>query len=212
MKTPQTLTVGEVVERATVTAAPINPERRLWITATTVVGGTGLVVAAVPFVASLAPSERARALGAPVEVDLQGLQLGELRTVEWRGQPVFVLRRSSAMLESLTQHDSLLADPGSRRSDQPPYATNADRSVKPELAVMVGICTHLGCIPTFRPTPGAPDIGASWPGGFYCPCHGSKFDLAGRVFKNVPAPTNLVVPPYHFASESTLLVGVDAKT
>jgi ubiquinol-cytochrome c reductase iron-sulfur subunit len=192
--------------------AALDGERRLWLAATTVTGGAGLIATAVPFVSSMAPSERARASGAPVEVDLAGIQPGELKTVEWRGKPVFVLRRSTDMLRSLTQHDDLLADPGSRRSEQPEYTVNVDRSVRPEIAVMVGICTHLGCIPTFRPTPGAPDIGASWPGGFYCPCHGSKFDLAGRVFKNVPAPTNLVVPPYHFASDGRLLIGLDPKS
>jgi ubiquinol-cytochrome c reductase iron-sulfur subunit len=186
----------------------LDAERRLWLTATTATGGAGLIATAVPFVASMAPSERARALGAPAEVDITGIKPGELTTVAWRGQPVFVLRRSPAMLDSLPRHDDLLADPGSRRSEQPEYAANMDRSAKPEIAVMVGICTHLGCIPTFRPTPGASDLGASWPGGFYCPCHGSKFDLAGRVFKNVPAPTNLVVPPYHFASASRLLIGL----
>ena len=190
---------------------PIDADRRLWLTATSLAGGAGLVATAVPFVASMAPSERARALGAPVEVEVQGLRPGELRTVEWRGQPVFVLRRSTAMLDSLARHDDLLSDPASRRSDQPAYTANAERAIKPEIAVMVAVCTHLGCIPTFRPTPGAADIGASWPGGFYCPCHGSKFDFAGRVFKNVPAPTNLAVPPYHFASDTTLLIGVDAK-
>ena len=186
---------------------PMDPDRRLWITATSVVGGAGLVVSAVPFVASLAPSERARAQGAPVEVDLQGLQAGELRTVEWRGKPVFVLRRTQGMLDSLARHDELLADPPSRRSEQPESSRNALRSVKPEVAVLEAVCTHLGCIPSFRPTPGVPDIGASWPGGFYCPCHGSKFDFAGRVFKNVPAPTNLTVPPYRFIADSTLLIG-----
>ena len=186
---------------------PMDPDRRLWITATSVVGGAGLVASAVPFVASLAPSERARAQGAPVEVDLQGLQAGELRTVEWRGKPVFVLRRTQGMLDSLARHDELLADPPSRRSEQPESSRNALRSVKPEVAVLEAVCTHLGCIPSFRPTPGAPDIGASWPGGFYCPCHGSKFDFAGRVFKNVPAPTNLTVPPYRFIADSTLLIG-----
>lgn len=190
---------------------PIDRDRRDWLAATSVAGGAGVVATAVPFVASMAPSERARALGAPVEIDVASIQPGELKTVEWRGKPVFVLRRSPDMLKALTQHDDLLADPDSRRSEQPEYTVNVDRSVKPEIAVMVGICTHLGCIPTFRPTPGAPDIGASWPGGFYCPCHGSKFDLAGRVFKNVPAPTNLAVPPYHFASENRLLIGVDPK-
>ena len=189
----------------------IDADRRLWLTATSLAGGAGLVATAVPFVASMAPSERARALGAPVEVEVQGLRPGELRTVEWRGQPVFVLRRSAQMLDSLARHDDLLADPNSRRSDQPAYAANADRAIKPEIAVMVAVCTHLGCIPTFRPKPGAADIGESWPGGFYCPCHGSKFDFAGRVFKNVPAPTNLVVPPYHYASDTTVLIGVDPK-
>ena len=193
-------------------ATPIDSDRRLWITATTVVGGAGLAASAVPFVASLAPSERARALGAPVEVELQGLLPGELRIVEWRGKPMFVLRRSQAMLDSLTRNDDLLADPPSRRSIQPGYASNAVRSVRPEIVVLEAVCTHLGCIPTFRPAPGAPDIDASWPGGFFCPCHGSKFDFAGRVFKSVPAPTNLTVPPYQFASDSKLLIGVDTQT
>ena len=192
-------------------AIPIDPDRRLWIAATTVAGGAGLIASAVPFVASLAPSERVRALGAPVEVELQGIQPGEIRTVAWRGKPVFVLRRTPDMLESLARHDDLLADPLSRRSEQPATMRNVARSVRPELGVMEAVCTHLGCIPSFRPTPGAPDIGASWPGGFYCPCHGSKFDFAGRVFKNVPAPTNLTVPPYQFASDSTLVIGVDPK-
>lgn len=194
------------------TTNPTDPKRRFWIAATTVTGGVGLAATAVPFVASLAPSERARAIGAPVDVDLQGMKEGELQTVPWRGQPVFVLRRSVDMLESLEQHDDLLADPQSMRSIQPAYTKNVDRSIRPEYSVMVGICTHLGCIPTYRPKPGAPDIGASWPGGYYCPCHGSKFDLAGRVFKNVPAPTNLVIPPYHFASETSVLIGVDPST
>jgi ubiquinol-cytochrome c reductase iron-sulfur subunit len=194
------------------TTNPKDSNRRFWLATTAVAGGAGLTATAVPFVASLAPSERARAIGAAVDVNLQGMKDGELRTVAWRGQPVFVLRRSADMLASLDKHDALLADPQSKRSDQPTYAKNVDRSIRPEYSVMVGICTHLGCIPTFRPTPGAADLGASWPGGFYCPCHGSKFDLAGRVFKNVPAPTNLVIPPYHFASTTSLLIGVDQKT
>ncbi len=172
-------------------------------------GGAGLTATAVPFVASMAPSERARAIGAPVSLNVQGMKAGELRTVPWRGQPVFVLRRSAEMLDSLPRHDELLADPQSVQSIQPLYAKNTDRSIRPGLGVLVGVCTHLGCIPTFRPTPGVADIGANWPGGFYCPCHGSKFDLAGRVFKNVPAPTNLVIPPYHFTSDTSLLIGVD---
>lgn len=193
-------------------AIPRNPDRRLWVAATTVAGGAGLIAGAVPFVASLAPSERVRALGAPVEVELQRIQPGELRTVEWRGRPVFVLRRSQDMLDSLARHDDLLADPTSRRSIQPEYTRNVVRSARPEIVVLEAVCTHLGCIPSFRPTPGASDIDASWPGGFYCPCHGSKFDFAGRVFKSVPAPTNLTVPPYQFASDSKLLIGVDATT
>ena len=193
-------------------AIPLDPDRRLWITVTTVAGGTGLIASAVPFVASMAPGERARSLGSAVEVELQGIQLGEIRTVEWRGKPVFVLRRSQDMLDSLARHDDLLADPASRRSIQPDYTRNALRSSRPEIAVLEAVCTHLGCIPSFRPTPGAPDIDPAWPGGFYCPCHGSKFDMAGRVFKNVPATTNLTIPPYQFASDTKLLVGADAKT
>lgn len=191
---------------------PRDPGRRIWLTTTSIAGGAGLIATAVPFVGSMAPSERARALGAPVEVGVAEMAQGAIKTVEWRGQPVFVLRRSSAMLASLTGHDDALADPHSIRSIQPGYATDIDRSIRPEFLVLAGICTHLGCIPSFRPTPGAPDIGASWPGGFYCPCHGSRFDLAGRVFKNVPAPTNLVVPPYHFATEGILLIGVDVTS
>jgi ubiquinol-cytochrome c reductase iron-sulfur subunit len=191
---------------------PPDPGRRIWLTATSITAGAGLAATAVPFIASMAPSERARALGAPVEVDLAGIEQGALRIVEWRSQPVFVLHRSDEMPASLTGHDNALADPGSLRSTQPGYALNAYRSIQPKYLVLVGVCTHLGCVPTFRPTAGTADIGASWPVGFYCPCHGSKFDLAGRVFKNVPAPTNFVVPPYHFAFDSILLVGVDVKT
>ena len=189
----------------------IDRNRRFWITATSVAGGIGMAATAVPFVASFAPSERTRAQGGPVEAGLQNAEPGVLRTIEWRGKPVFVLERTPSMLEALSHHDDLLADPASRRSEQPDYARNTTRSIKPAVLVLVGLCTHLGCIPTFRPNPGAADLGASWPGGFYCPCHGSKFDLAGRVFKNVPAPTNLVVPPYHFDSASTLTIGVDPK-
>lgn len=189
---------------------PDDPARRLWLEALSVTGGTGMVAAAIPFVASMAPSERARALGAPVEVDLSGIAAGSLKTVEWRGKPVFILRRAPEMIEQLRRHDELLADPASRRSIQPDYAQNPQRAISEEFAVLEGLCTHLGCIPTFRPEPGAPDIGANWPGGFHCPCHGSKFDLAGRVFKNVPAPTNLTVPPYRFAGPASLLVGEGA--
>lgn len=189
--------------------SPEDRDRRLWLGVATVASGAGLAATAVPFVASLAPSETARALGARVDVDVSSLRPGDLRTVEWRGKPVFVLRRTPEMIDGLARHDALLADPQSRRSEQPAVARNALRSSRPDLAVIEAVCTHLGCVPTFRPTPGSPDIGAEWPGGFYCPCHGSKFDLAGRVFKNVPAPTNLTVPPYRFLSETALLIGVD---
>jgi ubiquinol-cytochrome c reductase iron-sulfur subunit len=188
---------------------PDDADRRLWLGAATAAGGVGLVTSTVPFVASLAPSEKARALGAPVDVEVGSLRPGELRTVEWRGKPVFVLRRTPEMIDALAQHDALLVDPQSRRSEQPESARNGLRSSRPELAVMEAVCTHLGCVPSFRPTPGSADIGAQWPGGFYCPCHGSMFDLAGRVFKNVPAPTNLTVPPHRFLSETVLQIGAD---
>ena len=191
------------------TAIPTDLTRRRWIATTSAACGVGVVATSVPFIASMAPSERARAFGAPVEVDVSAIKPGELQTVEWRGKPVWVLHRTAQMSEVLRTHDELLSDPNSRRDQQPDYARNDLRSLKPEFAVLVAVCTHLGCIPTFRPEPGAADIGAAWPGGFYCPCHGSKFDLAGRVFKNVPAPSNLEVPPHHYATASTLLIGVD---
>ena len=194
------------------TANPTDPARRQWVAAASAAGGLGIVATSVPFVASMAPSERARAFGSTVEVDIGSIKPGELRTVEWRGKPVWVLRRTAGMLETLRTHDDLLSDPRStRREQQPDYARNDSRSVKPDIAVLVAVCTHLGCIPTFRPEPGAADIGASWPGGLYCPCHGSKFDLAGRVFKNVPAPSNLEVPPHHYPAASTLLIGVGPR-
>lgn len=145
----------------------IDRTRRYWITVTSVTGGIGLAATAVPFVESFAPSERARVLGAPVEASLRSAEPGVLRTVEWQGKPIFVLERTSSMLGALSGHDDLLADPASRRSLQPDYAKNTTRSIKPEVLVLIGLCTHLGCIPTFRPTPGAPDLGAAWPGGFF---------------------------------------------
>ena len=191
-------------------ASPIDPARRRWLVAASTAGSAGLVATSVPFVASMSPSERARAFGAPVEVDIRPIKPGELQTAEWRGKPVWVLHRTPDMLAGLRTHDEQLSDPRSSRLEQQPgYARNELRSVKPDFAVLVAICTHLGCIPTFRPDRGAADIGASWPGGFYCPCHGSRFDLAGRVFKNVPAPSNLEVPPHHYVGDSTLLIGVD---
>ena len=212
MKKLQTEPITGPGTHATLPAAPLDPSRRVWITATTVVAGTGLVANAVPFVTSLAPSEKARALGPSVEVDAEGILPGEIKIVEWRGKPIFILKRSQDMPSALGRHVNLLADPTSQRSIQPKLARNALRSLVPNLVVLEAVCTHLGCIPSFRPVAGAADLGESWPGGFYCPCHGSKFDFAGRVFKSVPAPTNLTVPPYEIVSDSKLLIGVDTKT
>jgi ubiquinol-cytochrome c reductase iron-sulfur subunit len=189
-----------------------NLERRkLLLAATTGVGAVGTLATVAPFLETMAPSEAAKAAGAPVEFDVRNLAPGKLQTVEWRGKPVWVLHRSEEMLAGLNKHDALLADPNSSQEQQPKYATNADRSIKPAIFVVIGICTHLGCVPTFRPERGAPDLGADWPGGFYCPCHGSRFDLAGRVFKNVPAPLNLEVPQYTYLSDTRLLIGEDKK-
>lgn len=186
--------------------------RKLLLATTSTVGGIGMVAAAVPFVSSMQPSEAARAAGAPVETDVSKLEPGKIQTVEWRGRPIWVLHRTEAMLASLGKLDPVLVDPSASQPLQPPYATNPVRAIRPPFFVAIGICTHLGCVPVYRPEVGAPDLGADWPGGFYCPCHGSKFDLAGRVFKNVPAPTNLEVPPYHFVGDTKLVIGEDAKS
>lgn len=189
-----------------------NPKRRRFLTrVTTAFGLVGAAFAATPFVKSMMPSARARAAGAPVEVDITDLKPGEMVTKEWRGKPVWVLRRTERMLETLDGVRGQLADPDSSESIQPPYASNPARAVNPEYFVVVGICTHLGCSPLPRLEPdGGGDVGPGWEGGFFCPCHGSKFDLAGRVYKNVPAPTNLVVPKYTFVDEGkTILVGSD---
>jgi ubiquinol-cytochrome c reductase iron-sulfur subunit len=186
-------------------------KRKFLIAATSAVGGVAVAGVAVPLVMSMMPSARAKAAGAPVEVDISKIEPGMLLTVEWRGKPVWIVYRTKEMLEQLPKNDPMLADPNSDMPQQPPYCKNGTRSIKPEFLVAVGICTHLGCSPTFRKDVGAADLGAGWPGGFFCPCHGSKFDLAARVFKGVPAPTNLVVPPYQFLSDAKLLIGVDAK-
>lgn len=188
----------------------VDKTRRNLVVATSVVGGAASLGAAVPFVASMLPSERAKAAGAPVEVDISSLTPGELNVFEWRGQPVWVMRRTPGMLKDIKKDDSVVVDPNSEVPQQPVYAKNQYRSIKPDLMVLVGICTHLGCSPTPKLQPGA-DMGPEWQGGFYCPCHGSKFDLAGRVYKGVPAPTNLVVPPYQFLSDNTILIGEDKK-
>jgi ubiquinol-cytochrome c reductase iron-sulfur subunit len=191
-----------------------NPQRRRFLTiATAGIGLVGTGFAATPFVLSMTPSARARAAGAPVEVDISKIEPGQLLTVEWRGKPVWILHRTPEMLASLVKIEDSLVDPKSAvASQQPVYAQNAARAIKPELMIVVGICTHLGCSPDKRLHAGAASgLGADWLGGFFCPCHGSKFDLAGRVFKNVPAPTNLVVPPYMFLSDTRVLIGEDKK-
>lgn len=187
-------------------------KRRFLLAATSVAGGVAGIAVAVPFVASMNPSARARAAGAPVEVDLSKVEAGMMVTVEWRGQPVWVVHRTREMIDSLHQLDRVVADPKSSMPMQPDYAKNEARSIKPEYLVLVGICTHLGCSPSQKLAPGAESgLGEEWPGGFFCPCHGSKFDLAGRVYKGVPAPTNLKVPPYTYLSDTRLLIGEDNK-
>lgn len=186
-------------------------KRRFLIAATSAAGGVAAVAVAVPFVMSMMPSQRARAAGAPVEVDIGKVEPGAMLAVEWRGKPVWVVNRTKEMLGLLAKNDDKLADPKSDVPQQPEYAKNATRSIKPEYLVAVGICTHLGCSPTYRPEIGAADLGADWGGGFFCPCHGSRFDLAARVFKGVPAPINLEVPPHKYLSDTRLLIGDDSK-
>jgi ubiquinol-cytochrome c reductase iron-sulfur subunit len=186
--------------------------RRFLTIATGVTGAVGAVATAIPFLASWQPSARARALGAPIEVDISKLEDGAMIKVIWRGKPVSILRRSAAMLERLENDPAELRDPDSENPDQqPPYAQNEYRSVKPEILVIISNCTHLGCVPTNRFEVAPADLGSDWVGGFFCPCHGSKFDLSGRVFAGVPAPTNLVVPPYRFADDTTLVIGEDTE-
>lgn len=185
--------------------------RRFLITATSVAGGIASVAWATPFVLSMMPSERAKAAGAPVEVDISKLEPGMLLLVEWRGKVVWILSRTPEMLASLTKLDSKLSDPNSERDQQPEYAQNLTRSIRPEILVTTGVCTHLGCSPVFRKEIAPADLGPDWLGGFFCPCHGSMFDLAGRVYKNVPAPTNLLVPPHIYLSENVLLIGSENK-
>lgn len=189
----------------------MSGRRRFLITATSVAGGVAGVAWATPFILSMMPSERAKAAGAPVEVDISKLEPGMLLLVEWRGKVVWVLSRTPEMLASLTKLDSKLTDPNSEKDQQPEYAQNPTRSIRPEILVTTGVCTHLGCSPVFRKEIAPADLGPDWLGGFFCPCHGSKFDLAGRVYKNVPAPTNLLVPPHTYLSENVLLIGSENK-
>src|SRR5215831_17785660 len=195
--------------------AEVNRGRRTLVIASACAGGAAAVATAVPFAASMLPSDRAKALGAPVEADIGQLAPGEKMTVEWRGQPVWILRRTREMLEDVKKDNDKVADPNSKRNQDeltPEYARNEFRSIKPDVLVVVGICTHLGCSPQDRFKPGAQPFDADWKGGFYCPCHGSLFDLAGRVYKNKPAPDNLKVPPYSFLSDNKIVIGVDKDT
>jgi ubiquinol-cytochrome c reductase iron-sulfur subunit len=188
----------------------VNAGRRQFLTAATVAtGAVGAAFAIAPFLASWRPSARAKALGAPVEVDVAKLEPGSMVKVEWRGKAIFVVHRTPQMLAQLEGMTPQLRDPDSDSSDQPEYAKNVDRAIKPEYLVLVGVCTHLGCAPLERFTPGDVTVSADWPGGFFCPCHGSKFDLSGRVFKDVPAPTNLAVPPYQYVTDTRILIGAD---
>ena len=189
----------------------VDRTRRRFLTGvTTGVGAAGAAVAMVPFVASMTPSAKARAAGAPVQVDISELEPGKLLKFEWRGKPVWIIKRTQEMLDSLSDVTGELADPDSEREQQPQYAQNSARSIKPEVLVLVGLCTHLGCSPLEKLVPG--ELDSEWQGGFFCPCHGSKFDLAGRVYKGVPAPTNLEVPPHRFLSDNRVEIGVDTET
>ena len=196
-------------------ASPVDQGRRTWVAITAGAGALGVAAVAVPFVASITPSERAKAAGAAVEADIGGLKPGEKMTVEWRGKPVWIVRRTPEQLAGLKKIEPQLADPDSKRKPDeltPPYARNVARSIKPEYLVVVGICSHLGCSPSEKFIPGAqPSLPDDWQGGFLCPCHGSTFDMAGRVFKNKPAPDNLEVPPYAYLSDTRLLIGEDKK-
>jgi ubiquinol-cytochrome c reductase, iron-sulfur subunit len=182
------------------------------VVATAAVGGAGALVALVPFLSSMLPSERAKAAGAPVEVDIGNLEVGQMMTVEWRGKPVWIINRSKTMLETLPELNKDMADPKSDKDMQPEYCKNETRSIKPEYMVVVGICTHLGCSPSAKFKHGPADgMAADWLGGFLCPCHGSHFDFAGRVFKSQPAPTNLEVPPHMYLTDTRILIGEHKK-
>jgi len=199
--------IGAVIQMS----EDVDQSRRHFLgVATGVTAGVGAVFAAVPFVAYWKPSARAQALGAPVEVDISALEVGGMVKIEWRGKPVWILRRTADMLERLPVMVPELRDPDSEQPQQPDYARNDHRSIKPEVLIMVGSCTHLGCAPIERLEVGAADLGADWQGGFYCPCHGSKFDLAGRVFAGVPAPLNLLVPPHRYINDNVILIGSDS--
>ena len=201
------------VDQATSGQEEVNQgKRRFLVAASTVVGGAGAAALLAPFLSSMAPSERAKAAGAPVEADISKLEFGQQMAVEYRGKPVWIVRRTQESLDMLPENDPSLKDPRSEvLSQQPAYAKNPMRSIKPEYIVLVGICTHLGCSPTYRPELAPPDLGSEWRGGWYCPCHGSRFDMAGRVTSNSPAGTNLEVPAHSYISDSLIIIGVDQE-
>lgn len=189
----------------------IDKDRRRFLTTTaTAVGSVGAVATAVPFISAMTPSAKARAIGAPIEVDIGDIAPGERKIVKWQGKPVWILRRVKETLKDLPSIDDELRDPESKEDQQPAYARNEYRSIKPEYLVVIGLCTHLGCSPSYVPKSSDNDLGPSWPGGFFCPCHGSRFDLAGRVFKDVPAPLNLLVPPYKYLTDTRIRIGDDS--
>jgi len=190
----------------------VDTGRRHFLTVATVAtAAAGAAFVAVPFLASWKPSARAKAMGAPVELDISRLEPGGLVKVEWRGKAVFVVRRTPELLATLKASEGVLRDPGSLESEQPEFAKNPERALKPEYLVVVGVCTHLGCAPLDKFTPGDVSVSADWIGGFFCPCHGSKFDMSGRVYRDVPAPTNLPVPPYRFVSDTRILIGAESE-
>ena len=184
-----------------------NGRRRFLILATSGAGGVAALGVATPFVASFFPSEKAKAAGAAVEIEVSKIESGQMMTAEWQGKPIWVVNRTAQQLKDLKALDGAVSDPKSEVEQQPENCKNETRSIKPNIFVAIGICTHLGCSPTYRPDVAPADLGSAWKGGFFCPCHGSKFDMAGRVYKGVPAPTNLVVPPYKYLSDTTVLVG-----
>ena len=202
-----------MAENGVITDEDVDLSRRKFLTtATAATGALGAVVALIPFVSSWQPSERARALGAPVEIDVSKLEPGQMIIATWRKQQIYVVHRTPEMVASLPAHDDRLKDPKSDKSEQPQYAKNEQRSLKSDFLVLIGICTHLGCLPKPRFEAALPELGADWPGGFFCPCHGSRFDLAGRVFDGSPASVNLRIPPYTFADATRLVIGADAST
>lgn len=201
---------SRVAVDSSISTEGLDPKRRrLLVGGMSAVGGLGAGALGVSMLASMSPSERAKAAGAPVEADISKLEPGQLLTVEWRGKPVWIVRRTAEALASLNSVADQLSDPDSVEEQQPAYAQNESRAIKEEYLVVIGICTHLGCSPTYRPELAAPDLGSDWEGGFFCPCHGSKFDMAGRVYAGVPAPTNLEIPPYMFVDDNRILIGDD---